>query len=80
MVNGILFDIPAIQTGAGDGGTQAMKEEMLVSAVPLALSIDRGRDGELRVLVDGFDPITVAPSARVILRPEGHGVVIEREI
>jgi hypothetical protein len=56
-----------------------MREEMLVSAVPLALRIERGRTGELRVLVDGFDPITVTPSARVILRPEGGGVVIERE-
>jgi hypothetical protein len=56
-----------------------MREEMLVSAVPLALRIGRGGKGELRVLVDGFDPITVTPSARIILRPEGSGVVIERE-
>jgi hypothetical protein len=46
---------------------------MLVSAVPLTLRIDSGREDELRVLVDGFDPITVTRSARVILRPEGHG-------
>ncbi len=27
----------------------------------------------------GFDPITVPAPGRIILRPEGYGVVIERE-
>ncbi len=58
----------------------AKTEELVVSAVPLTLRIVRGRGrGELRILAEGFDPIELMPRDRIILRPEGHGVVIERE-
>ncbi len=54
-------------------------EEVLVSAVPLTLRIVRGRGrGELRILAEGFDPIEVMPHDRIIIRPEGQGVVLER--
>jgi hypothetical protein len=33
----------------------------------------------LRILAEGFDPIELMPRDRIILRPEGHGVAIERE-
>ncbi len=33
--------------------------------------------GELRILTEGFDPIEVMLRDRIILRPEGHGVVLE---
>src|SRR5262249_19831166 len=57
-----------------------MAQEVLVSAVPLTLRIVRGRGkGELRILAEGFDPIEVKRRDKIILRPEGHGVVIERE-
>ncbi len=56
------------------------REEMLVSAVPLAIQIDRGPQlGELHIMVEGFDPITAAPGQSIIVRREGHSVVIERE-
>jgi hypothetical protein len=55
------------------------REEILVSAVPLTVRIERGHGGELQILVDGFDPIELAHAQRIIVRPEGHGVVIERE-
>ena len=56
------------------------REELLVSAVPLVLRVERGlQAGALRVLVRSLDPISVPPSGRLILRPEGHGVVVERE-
>jgi hypothetical protein len=56
------------------------REEVMVSAVPLALRIERGvGTGELRILAEGFDPIELAPHHRLVLRPEGFGVVLERE-
>ena len=56
------------------------RREVLVSAVPLQISIERGPDdGALRIIIDGFDPIPIAPASRIIVRPEGHGVVLERE-
>ena len=58
----------------------AAREEVLVSAVPLTFRVERGAGtGELRVVVEGFDPINVAPHQRLVLRPEGYGVVVERE-
>jgi hypothetical protein len=58
----------------------AKTEELVVSAVPLTLRIARGRGrGELRILAEGFDPIEVRPRDRIILRPKGAGVVIERK-
>jgi hypothetical protein len=55
------------------------REEILVSALPLTLRIVRGRGRcELRVLAEGFDPIEVRARDRIILRPEGQSVVIER--
>lgn len=63
------------ETGSAN---QCLREE-LVGTVPVTLRIARGSaDGELRILVDGFDPIAVMPPASIIIRPEGHGVVIER--
>ena len=57
-----------------------MAQEVLVSVVPLTLRIVRGRGkGELRILAESFDPIEVKRRDKIILRPEGHGVVIERE-
>jgi hypothetical protein len=51
------------------------REEVIVSAVPLSLRVERGAGtGELRV-----DPIELAPHHRLVLRPEGFGVVLERE-
>jgi hypothetical protein len=56
------------------------REEVIVSAVPLSLRVERGAGtGELRVVVEGFDPIELAPHHRLVLRPEGFGVVLERE-
>jgi hypothetical protein len=53
---------------------------MLVSAVPLALRVERGAGtGELRIVAEGFDSIEIATHQRLVLRPEGHGMVIERE-
>jgi hypothetical protein len=58
----------------------ASLEEVPVSALPLALHIDRGPEPEaIKIWVEGFDPIVVTAAQRLILRPEGHGVVIERE-
>ena len=53
-------------------------EELLVSAaLPLTLRIEGGqRQGELSIVVAGFDPIAVPASGRIILRPEGQGVVL----
>ena len=48
------------------------REEVLVSAVPLKLRIERNMGGGLRIVVEGFDPIRVSASERIILRPEGH--------
>ena len=36
--------------------------------------------GELRLFAQGFGPIEVRPRDRIIIRPEGHGLVIEREV
>ncbi len=56
------------------------REELLVSAVPLTLRMERGSaDGELRILVEGFDLIAPTTANKIILRPEGLGVVIERD-
>jgi hypothetical protein len=53
---------------------------MLVSTVPLALRVERGAGtGELRIVAEGFDSIEIATHQRLVLRPEGHGMVIERE-
>jgi hypothetical protein len=58
----------------------AERQEMLVSAVPLMLRVERGAGtGELRVVAEGFDPVELATHQRLVLRSEGHGVVIERE-
>lgn len=57
------------------------REEVLVSAVPLTLRIEPGEVlGELRLFVQGFGPIEVKPRDKIILRPEGLGVVLEREL
>jgi hypothetical protein len=45
-------------------GSTAMpaREEVIISAVPLSLRVERGAGtGELRVVVEGFDPIELAP-------------------
>ncbi len=56
------------------------REEVLVSAVPLTLRIERGvGTGHVRIVVEGFDPIELAPHQRLVLRPEGYGVVFDRE-
>ncbi len=55
------------------------REEVLVSAVLLNLSIERGHGNALQILVDGFDPIEFTEAQRIIIRAEGHGLVIERE-
>ena len=56
------------------------REEVLVSAVPLMLTVQRAPGpGAPRIEIDGFDPIAVTPGQRIVLRPEGHGVVLERE-
>jgi hypothetical protein len=53
------------------------RKELLVSAVPLTLRIDRGaREGELQMIAEGFDPITVRSASNMILRPEGHGAPV----
>jgi hypothetical protein len=58
----------------------SQSDELLVSTLPLKLGIvSCSSEGELRVIVEGFDPITVTAPGRIILRPEGYGVVIERE-
>jgi hypothetical protein len=64
-----------------EGGPKvAERQEMLVSAVPLALRVERGAGtGALRIVVEGFDPIDLAAHQRLIFRPEGSGVAIERE-
>ncbi len=39
------------------------REEVLVSAVPLSLRIERGAEtGELRIVGEGFDPVFVVLS------------------
>jgi hypothetical protein len=56
------------------------REELLVSALPLTLRIEPGAvTGELRIVVEGFDPIDVRPAEKIVLRPDEHAVVIERE-
>jgi hypothetical protein len=56
------------------------RQEVLVSAIPLALRVERGAGtGHLRVVVEGFDPVELAPDQRLVLRPQGHGLVVERE-
>ncbi len=55
------------------------RNELLVSALPVMLTVERGaHDRELRVVVEGFDPIIVGELEKIILRPEGHAVIIER--
>jgi hypothetical protein len=55
------------------------RDELLVSAVPLTLRIEPGSaDGELGIVIEGFDPITVSPQQRIVIRPEGRGVVVDR--
>jgi hypothetical protein len=56
------------------------REELLVSALPLTLRIKPGAVmGEVRIVVKGFDPIDVRSAEAIVLRPEEHAVVIERE-
>ena len=56
------------------------REKILVSAVPLMFRVERGAGtGHVRIVVDGFDPIELAPDQRLLLRPEGYGVILERE-
>ncbi len=56
------------------------REEVLVAALPLALRIVPSPEpGTLGIRVEGFDPIAVTAAQRIILRPEGHGLVLERE-
>jgi hypothetical protein len=56
------------------------REEVLVAAAPLALRVERGPEpGTLEIHVEGFDPIAVTAARKIILRPEGLGVVLERE-
>jgi hypothetical protein len=58
----------------------AERQEMLVSAVPLVLRVERGAGtGQVRVVAEGFDPIDIATHQRLVLRPEGYGVVLDRE-
>ena len=57
-----------------------LRREVLLSAVPLTFRVERGAGtGHLRVVVEGFDPVELAPDQRLVLRPEGHGLVVERE-
>jgi hypothetical protein len=52
------------------------REELLVSAMPVAFRIERGAgEGELRILVEGFDPITVRSASNITLfyGPRGTG-------
>ena len=47
------------------------REECLVSAAPLLVRVERGAGtGEVRVVVERFDPIGLAPDQRLLLRPE----------
>jgi hypothetical protein len=58
----------------------ADREEVLVGAVPLTFHVERGPQPEtIEIRVEGFDPIAVTAAQRILLRPEGHGVVPERE-
>jgi hypothetical protein len=62
------------------GARMVTREEVAVTDLPLVLRVERGSQaGALRLLVRSFDPIPVPPSGRLILRSQGHGVVIERE-
>ena len=56
------------------------REEVLVTALQLTLQIAPGpQPGAVVVRVESFDPIVVTAAQRILLRPEGHGVVLERE-
>ena len=56
------------------------REEVLVAVVPVTLRVERGPQPEtIEILVEGVDPIVVTAAQRILLRPEGHGVVLERE-
>ncbi len=47
------------------------REGDLVSAVLLTLLVERGAEGgELRIIVEGFDPIAVKTANKIVLRPE----------
>jgi len=65
-------------TGHDDGQSQGTPGQRRA----LTLRIERGAaEGELRIVAEGFDPISVTAPDRILLRPalEGHGVVIEQD-
>ena len=64
----------------GRKATMPSREEVLVAAVPLTLQVEHGPQPEtIEILVEGFRPIVVTAAQRILLRPEGPGVVLERE-